>query len=202
MPDGRQAVKRSPVTAPATKSVSEPERDLIEAILRKDRKATAVFVEQYADNLYAYVRQRLTPRTELVEDIVQEVFVAALRGLRGFAGESSLRSWLLGIARHKVEDYYRERLRAMGSLELDDEAPAALASEPRMEERLDHERKADKTHRILANLREPYGLVLLWRYWEKRSTKEMASRTGRTEKAVERLLARARAEFRRLWEAD
>ena len=73
---------------------------------------------------------------------------------------------------------------------------------PAFEERLDRERRTDKTHRILAKLPEPYGLVLLWRYWEKRSTKEMAERTRRTEKAIERLLARARAQFRQLWEAE
>ena len=107
-----------------------------------------------------------------------------------------------GIARHKVEDYYRERLRTIGDLNLDDESLPPPASHPAFEERLDRERRTDKTHRILAKLPEPYGLVLLWRYWERRSTKEMSERTGRTEKAIERLLARARARFRQLWEAE
>jgi DNA-directed RNA polymerase specialized sigma24 family protein len=49
-------------------------------------------------------------------------------------------------------------------------------------------------------LPESYSLVLLWRYWEGRSAREMASATGKTEKAVERLLARARTRFRELWE--
>jgi DNA-directed RNA polymerase specialized sigma24 family protein len=54
----------------------------------------------------------------------------------------------------------------------------------------------------LARLPEAYGLVLLWRYWEEHSTKEMAAQTGKTEKAMERLLARARVHFRRLWEGE
>ena len=94
----------------------DQDRQLAEAILRKDRKAAAEFVNMYSDPLHAYVRGRLAPRTDLVDDLVQDVFVAALGGLRRYAGQSSLRAWLLGIARHKVEDYYRARLRRMDSL--------------------------------------------------------------------------------------
>jgi DNA-directed RNA polymerase specialized sigma24 family protein len=46
---------------------------------------------------------------------------------------------------------------------------------------------------------EAYSLILLWRYWEQRSTQEIAAQTGRTEKAVERMLARAREQFKRRW---
>jgi RNA polymerase sigma factor (sigma-70 family) len=52
---------------------------------------------------------------------------------------------------------------------------------------------------ILEELPEVYGLALLWRYWERRSAKEIAETTGKTEKAVERILARARAQFKRKW---
>ncbi|PYR92384.1 MAG: hypothetical protein DMF84_12755 [Acidobacteria bacterium] len=40
------------------------------------------------------------------------MFLAALSGLAGFPGQSSLRAWVIGIARHKVEDVYRRLLRA------------------------------------------------------------------------------------------
>src|SRR5215831_2056728 len=87
------------------------DRELVAEILNKDRKATAEFVARYADHVYAYVRRRLIPRADLVEDLVQEVFLAAWESLDKFRGDSSLRNWLLGIARHKVEDHYRKRLR-------------------------------------------------------------------------------------------
>ena len=194
-------------TLPAPTRVPEPhaagESELVAAVLRKDRKATADFVARYADPVYAYVRQRLVPRTDLVDDLVQEVFLAALQGLNGFAGRAGLRGWLLGIARHKVEDHYRARLRSPERpFWLEDESGPALAEFPRFDERMDRVKLEEKTRRILARLPEPYGLALLWRYWERRSAKEMAAQTGRSEKAIERLLARARAHFKRLWEAD
>jgi RNA polymerase sigma-70 factor (ECF subfamily) len=171
---------------------------LVAAVLRRDRKATAEFVSLHADGIYAYVWNRLLPGTELVEDIVQDVFLAALDSLPKFQGTSSLRSWLLGIARHKVEDYYRARLRE--SLSIDgDEAELLLPVEPELDEFIDRERLAHKVWQVLRSLPEAYCLALLWRYWENRSACEMAAQTGRTEKAIERLLARAREQFKRRW---
>src|SRR5688572_28208544 len=92
------------------------ERDLVASVLRKDRKAAARFVAAHIDAVYAYARHRLTPRAELADDVVQEVFLAALDGLAAFQGQSSLRTWLMRIAGHKIEDVYRQRLRAPEAL--------------------------------------------------------------------------------------
>lgn len=173
---------------------------LVAAILRKDRKATARFVSDYADAVYGYVKHRLASRTDRVEDVVQDVFLAALAGLANFRGESSLRSWLLGIAKHKVEDYYREQLRTPEAL-VDVEAAEPVADGPLVDETIDRERLEARTRELLRRLPEHYSIALLWRYWEGRSVRQIAAATGRTEKSVERLLARARARFREIWEA-
>lgn len=179
------------------------ERALLEAVLRKDRKATAEFVSIYADAIYSYLRQRLVPRTDLVDDLLQDVFLVALQRLDTFAGHSSVRAWLIGIARHKVEDHYRSSLRAPEPLvELPAESSSALVTLPAFDELLDTARLQEKVRRVLERLPDTYRVVLLWRYWERRSTRDMAMQAARTEKAVERLLARARSEFRRLWEAE
>ena len=172
---------------------------LVREVLCKDRKATAEFVERYSDCVYSYVRRRVMPQAETVEDLVQEVFLAAWHGLANFRGEASLRHWLLGIARHKIEDYYRKRLREPEASDEIDETLPELIVIPRYEEQLDLVSNAEKTHRVLARLPETYGLVLLWRYLEQRSAREMAQLAGKTEKAIERLLARARDHFRKEW---
>ena len=175
------------------------DRELVAEILSKDRKATAEFVTRYADHVYAYVRRRLIPRTDLVEDLVQEVFLAAWESLDKFRGDSSLRNWLLGIARHKVEDHYRRRLR---ELQLEEEEES-LESEPvsahDLEEALAERQAGELTREVLSILPETYSVVLLWRYWENRSLSDIAVQTGRTEKAIERLLARARQQFKKRW---
>ena len=80
------------------------EAQLVSAVLRKDRKATAEFVSLCSDWIYPFVRYRLLPRTDVVEDLLQEVLISAWKNLPNFRGDAGLRPWVLGIARHKVED--------------------------------------------------------------------------------------------------
>jgi RNA polymerase sigma factor (sigma-70 family) len=180
-------------------SSAAEDSELVAAVLRKDRKATAEFVARYADALYSYIRSRLAPQYGHVEDLVQDVLLTSWQSLNQYRGTGSLQAWVMGIARHKVEDYYRERLRAPESIEDADLDPDKAASVPEIHRLLEEDQLRKNTQRVLAALPEQYRLVLLWRYWEKASAREMALKTNKTEKAIERLLARARAEFRERW---
>lgn len=175
------------------------DQDLVAEVLRKDRKATAEFVARCADHVYAYVRRRLIPHADLVDDLVQEVFLAAWENLDKFRGDSPLRSWLLGIARHKVEDHYRKRLRELQFRDEGEDSSEEPASSPDLEETLAKRQAGQRTREVLKMLPETYTLILLWRYWEKRSLRDIAVQIGRTEKSVERLLARARQQFKKRW---
>jgi RNA polymerase sigma-70 factor, ECF subfamily len=177
----------------------EDDVSLVAAVLRKDRKATAKLVELHADAIYSYVASRLVPRMEKVDDLTQEIFLAAWKSLADYRGDSPLRSWLLGIARHKVEDYYRAKLRLPEPLPV--EEAGELPDEPDLEldEILDQTQLGDRVRRIIDSMSRQYALLLLWRYWEERSAREISQQIGRTEKAVERMLARARADFRARW---
>ena len=190
-------------TEPAIKTPPEPlpahqERQLVEQVLSKDRKATAEFVAFCTDSVYSFVRKRLLPRVELVEDVMQEILLAAWQSLPKFRGDASLRAWILGIARHKTDDYYRRRLR-----EADIPEEGGSAVDPAVEAHLDRHLDAAAEHyrveRTLALLPEAYALALIWRYRDEKSVREMAELSGKTEKAMERLLARAREHFRREW---
>ena len=177
-------------------SIADEQR-LVAEVLAKDRKATADFVSRCSDWVYSFVRYRLTPRTEMVEDLTQETLLAAWQSLPNFRGDGSLRSWVLGIARHKVEEYYRRSIREVASPE-EDSVPE-LAETPMIEQQLDSAMRQERVTATLALLPEAYGLALLWRYRDGKSAREMAELTGKTEKAIERLLARARENFRRRW---
>jgi len=194
VPSEQPAVPPAIQDQPATE-----DQRLVAAIQRKDRKATAEFVSRHADAIYRYVYARLAPRTDRVNDLVQEVFLAAWENLSAYRGTSSLQPWLMGIARHKIEDYYRARLREPEPLEAIEQRPNFGIISPDLDAFLDSERLQKKTWQVLVKLPEKYRLALLWRYWDKRSAREIATRTGKTEKAIERLLARARDQFRWMW---
>lgn len=156
-------------------------------------------MELHADAIYSYVASRLVPHIDNVDDLTQEVFLAAWKSLAGYRGDATLRSWLLGIARHKVEDYYREKLHRPEPLPEDDSAEPAEDTALELDDILDQARLGERVRSVMNGMRHQSALLLLWRYWEKRSAREMSEQIGRSEKAVERLLARARAEFRKRW---
>jgi RNA polymerase sigma-70 factor, ECF subfamily len=170
---------------------------LVAGVLAKDRKVTAEFVAQCADWIYPFVRRRLVPRAELVEDLIQEILFVAWESLPNFRGDANLRSWVMGIARHKLEDYYRKKIREVQISEKDDfPEPVSTAA---FEQRLDSVARQKRVQRTLTLLPEAYALALIWQYRDEKSIREMAQLTGKTEKAMERLLARARESFRRRW---
>lgn len=67
---------------------------------------SSTWVDRYGDLLYGYTRLRVhDPRA--AEDLVQETFLAALKARDRFSGQSSEETWLVGILKHKIIDYYR-----------------------------------------------------------------------------------------------
>lgn len=184
-------------TGPPAVQPAMNEQKLVQAVLAKERKATAEFVDLCTEWIYGFVRRRLMPRAELVEDLMQEILLAAWQALPKYRQEASLRNWVLGIARHKLDDYYRRRILETELPEEDDEGDLAVT--PAFEEHLDSATQQERIENTLAGLPEAYSLALLWRYRDEKSAREMAQLTGKTEKAIERLLARARQSFRRRW---
>lgn len=68
------------------------------------------WVDRYGDYLFRYAMLRLRDRTA-AEDLVQETFLAALKGRGSFAGGSSEATWLVGILKHKIMDHFRRQAR-------------------------------------------------------------------------------------------
>ena len=172
-----------PVDVVTSLSDKSDERELIASVLRKDRKAAARLVAAHIDAVYAYARHRLLPHADLVDDVVQDVFLAALKGLATFEGQSSLRTWLVAIARHKIEDIYRQRLRAALALDVDSTEDEPASHEIPLDEQIDKARAGAKTRRVLERMPERYALILLWRYWEQRSARDVntVARAGPSE---------------------
>lgn len=176
---------------------SDVDLELARAVLRRDRKASAEFVQLYSDPVYRYIRFRLQPRLEAVDDLVQEVFLTAWKSLASYQGGAPLRVWMLGIARHKVQDHYR---RILKNVQFPDESENWPSPEAPLEALLVSAQAKEWIGEVLAILPEDYRTVLLWRYWEKRSAEDIGDAIGRSPKAVERLLSRAREKFKREWQ--
>ena len=66
------------------------------------------WVEEHGDLLYRFARCRVNSH-ELAEDLVQITFISALKDWQRFRRESSAKTWLISILRHKIIDHYRRK---------------------------------------------------------------------------------------------
>ena len=66
--------------------------------------------DRYGDYLFAYARRRVREQAA-AEDLVQETFLAAIQANDSFSGKSSEKTWLTGILKHKIYDYFRKNSR-------------------------------------------------------------------------------------------
>ncbi len=133
-----------------------------------------------------------------VEDIVQEVFLAAHRKLAGFRGDSSPSTWLyritLNVIRHRRR---KERWRRWLGGSAAEVAGDVAAAEPSPLESADARQASEKLYRALDGMKEKYRTVLILFEIDGLSGDEVAAVTGAKVATVWVWLHRARAELAR-----
>ncbi len=110
------------------------DHQLVARVAAKDRCAMETLYRRHFDGLTAFVLSRCGDRA-IAADVMQETMMAVWRKADGFAGKSSVKTWIYAIARFKTVDRLRAagRLRPGGDIpETADDAPgpeaAAIAS--------------------------------------------------------------------------
>jgi RNA polymerase sigma-70 factor (ECF subfamily) len=83
-----------------------------------DKPDPTAWVDEHGDALYRFALLRVKD-THVAEDLVQDTFVSALEGLDAFKGESSVRTWLVGILKHKILDKFRKGARELVTADLE-----------------------------------------------------------------------------------
>src|SRR5262252_8287235 len=92
---------------------------LIRAAVHGDRGAFGELYVRYARMVHGILLARVPPSD--AEDLVQDVFVSAMKQLRGLRTAAAFRGWLAAIARNRAMDYFRAARR---------EEPLAGRAEP------------------------------------------------------------------------
>ena len=155
-------------------------------------------LELYDDALphvYGYLLARCRD-SGLAEDLTAESFLAAVHAIRKPGAPDPSIPWLIGVARHKLADHWRRVEREERGLRLLDDGPARL-DDP-WEEVVDRIRARE----VLDRLGVHHRAALTLRYLDGLPVPEVARHLDRTLHATEALLVRARAAFRRIYEAE
>ena len=139
-------------------------------------------------------------------DVLQDVFVKVFKGIKGFNGESSLRTWIYRIAVHEASNHRRGWIRRhwREPFSMDDtESPSATAaSESASDERSPYQvfEQAERERvvkRALASLAPPYRAFVVLREVEELPYEEIAQVLGLAEGTVKSRLLRGRELLRR-----
>ncbi|WP_395789199.1 RNA polymerase sigma factor [Aquimonas sp.] len=178
---------------------------LAKAVAQGDSSAFACFFDLYFPRLYRFLLRTCDADRILAEELTQAALVVALEALPKYRGEASLLTWLCTIARNELAREHRRLQRLQPPLEDTEmpgcDLPSSLSPgaphEP-MRTLAEAELSAG-VHAVLDQLLPVHAECLELKYVLGFSVQEIAERLGRTEKAVEGLLSRARAEFRALF---
>ncbi len=137
--------------------------------------------------IYGYILIRVSGDHATAEDLTSETYLAFTTSWanRRDAIPDPL-AWLLGIARNKVIDFYRRQTAHLISLaDLSDEIASELDAD------LERIADQDELYRMLAPLSIESRIVLLLRYLDGYSVREIADLLSKSEHAIESHLARA-----------
>ena len=167
----RQAVTDRPAAA------LREEDSLVSAARDGDRAAFGRLYDRYARMVHGILLARVPPRE--VDDLVQEVFLSALRQLHSLRDLSRFGAWLGTITRNRANDYFRKASPR--------EKVTEPVSESQAESRTTDNPAAQEAALILALVRglpESYREPLILRLVEGMTGPEIAARTGLTHGSV------------------
>ena len=145
---------------------------LIRAAAEGDRAAFGELYVRYARMVHAILLARVPPSD--AEDLVQDVFLSAMKQLRVLRTGAAFRGWLAAIARNRAIDYYRDgrRQEPLDEAREPDRAPAGTAPD------------AFAALEAIRSLPEAYRETMMMRLVEGMTGPEIAARTGLTPESV------------------
>lgn len=177
------------MTAPMTMEY-EPS---FSAIVR-DEARFRLWYDAALPRVHRYLVARCGGDDALAEELTQQTFVEAIRQRDRFDGRSDVVTWLIAIGRNKLVDHYRRHGR-------DERRQGQLITDHQL--RADAPWQASETRvavaDAIAQLPADQRLALLFRHLDGLAVREVAAAIGRSQKATESLLARARDNFRRAY---
>jgi RNA polymerase sigma-70 factor, ECF subfamily len=168
--------------------LNELEAELLAGLKRGDQKSVRAWYARYQQKLESYFLAKFE-RLEDAQELTHDTFLSCLKHLPLFRGDSSLWTWMMSVAKHEVADFYRKKYakKALHYLPLSDLLPAKVD---------DAHDLAQKVQLALRALTAEQQELLLQKYVDRKSVKDLAIELQRSVKAIESDLFRARQAFR------
>ncbi|MBZ0113338.1 MAG: sigma-70 family RNA polymerase sigma factor [Thermoanaerobaculia bacterium] len=184
-----------------TRSRDHVDLQLVSRMLSGDREAFSEFTDSLVPGLYRYAAARLGGDRELTRDIVQTTVCKILSKLDSYRGEASLLTWLCACCRNEIAMHFRRQGSRPQETPLEEEDHSTLATtvdrnSPSPDQGMLQRESAAWVHATLDQLPDHYARSLEWKYVDRLSVADIATRLDLSPKATESLLTRARGAFK------
>jgi len=195
-PDGAPRAARA--AAPPARANAESDEALLARVTRGDSAGHRLLFDRYQARVTAFLRRRLTD-AGLCEEVVSDVFFEVWRSASAWRGESSVASWIFGIAHFKALSARRglSQGKRAAVVPMADEW-IERAPDDRLEDSLAARDEVRSLLRALQALPAGQRDVLKLAFLEDRSYQEVATALGISEANVKTRVNRARARLRAL----
>ncbi len=158
-----------------------------------DRDAFAELYRCHVVRVYRYFIVHVGDIAD-AQDLTSQTFLTALESIRGYSGKGSFAAWLLGIAHHKMVDYYR---RKRTTLPLDSADEVALPTIP-MDEIIDTQLQLEQTMSALSQLTEDRAEAVRLHIFGALTIQEVGQVMKRSQAASKMLIHRALQDLKML----
>jgi len=154
-------------------------------------------VRRYEPWLFRYVSRISNVSRDEAEDVLQDVFIKVYKNLNGFDPELKFSSWIYRITHNEVISNYRKYKNKVKvvSFDKDTEFVKSLADEFDIEQDLNLVELKDKVLNILNKMSIKYRDVLVLRFLEGKSYREISDILKKPDGTVATLINRAKKEF-------
>ena len=172
-------------------------QELIARVRGGDEEAFRLIFDRYGRPIISFIYD-MVGRRDLAEELAQETFVRAYKGIRSLKDDTKLSTWLFGIAKNVARESIRARIRDHNKVEMEDDGVAQLSDKDLLpdDQLLSKEFNA-VIQEALAGLDADKREVFTLKVFQQRSYEEIAAITGFSIAKLKTDLHRARAEMRR-----
>ncbi|MEK7554606.1 MAG: sigma-70 family RNA polymerase sigma factor [Patescibacteria group bacterium] len=173
----------------------EGEENIIRTAQEGDRPSFDALYEHYLSPIYRFIYMKVSHREE-AEDLTHEVFASCWQNLPRYRSKGfPFSSWLYQIARNKVIDHYRVK---RSTIPLEDVDAELVAADFGIERALENRFAIEKIRGALRTLTPDQQDVILMKFMEDLSHREIAAALSKSEGAIRLIQHRALNELRRL----
>lgn len=167
------------------------EKEIIEEIKNGKKEAFGLLYDHYQPRIYRFIYLKVSQKED-AEDLTHQVFLSALRKINEYEERGlPFSGWLYRIARNEVIDFYRKRKLKVSLEEVNNTDSNLINLDQELNDKIDLKIQIENVKKAILKLKADYQDIIIMRFVDDLSIKEIAQVLQKSEGAVKLMQHRA-----------